>query len=356
MIRMSLETFLRETSKHRKFKVDKAYLEDSLRMILEKQPIDLWGMLKNSDEDFEGIVAIIMQLHDKKMVNVFENGKIVLTPKGKEFAKKLVPVTLPKSYKTRYSYPIPKPMQKILKRIKRIYKEVNPKDEYEQGSLRPEASVRKVTYAINRGDIAGKRVVCVGDDDILSLIMGMTGLPKSILAVDIDDDILSTIRKHGKRLSVPITTINHNLCYPIPSKFRGKYDTFLTQPPDTVLGYTLFLSRGVELLKRESGMIGYGGLTPTACPRRALIEIQNIIVKMGLVQTDYVRKFCEYPPLRTEIKKVEVPDYIPYPPSKLWYVSDLQRLKTTTKTKPYYKGMVKGDIADYKHDERIYGR
>ena len=353
---MSLESFLRETSKIRKFRVDKAYLQDSLRMILEKQPIDLWEMLRTSDEDFEGIVAIVMHLHDKRMIQVFENGKIVLTPKGKKFANSLVPKTLPKQYKTKYSFPIPKPMQTILKKIKRVYKEVNPKDEFEQGSLRPEASVRKITYAINRGDVAGKHVVCVGDDDLLSLIMGMTGLPKSILAMDIDDDILSIIRKHAKRLPVKITTKKHDLCYPISPKLRWKYDTFFTQPPDTVLGYTLFLSRGVELLKQEGGMIGYGGLTPTACPRLALIEIQKIITKMSLVQTDYVHKFCEYPPLRTEIKKVEVPDYIPYPPNKLWYISDLQRLKTTKKTKPYYKGMIKGDIADYKHDEKIYGK
>jgi len=353
---MSLQKFLKETSKIRDFKVDRAYLEDSLRMILEKQPVDLWEMLKTSDEDFEGIVAIIMKLRNEKMIKVFKNGKFVLTPKGRKFVKGLVPVLTPKSYKTRYCYPIPKPMQGILKKIKKIYKEVKPKDEFEQGSLRPEASVRKISYAINRGDIAGKHIVCVGDDDLLSLIMGMTGLPKSILVLDIDKDIIGIINKHKKRLSVPITTKIHNLYYPIPSKFKGKYDTFLTQPPDTVLGYTLFLSRGVELLKREPGMIGYGGLTPTACPRLALVEIQNIIVKMGLVQTDYIHKFCEYPPLRTEIKKVEVPNYIPYPPNKLWYVSDLQRLKTTRKTKPYYRGVVKGDIADYKHDEKKYGR
>jgi len=352
---MSLETTLREISKIRKFRVDEVYLEDSLRMLLEKQPIDLWEMLRTSDEDFEGIVAIVMHLHDKRMVNVLKNGKIILTPKGKAFANRFVK-PLPDKYKTRYSYPIPKPMQDILKKIKKVYKEINPKDEFEQGSLRPEASVRKVTYAINRGDVAGKNLVCVGDDDLLSLIMGMTGLPKSILVLDIDKDILSTIRRHAKKLSVPIKTKNHNLCYPIPSEFRGKYDTFFTQPPDTVLGYTLFLSRGVETLKKEGGKVGYGGLTPTACPRLGIIEIQKIISAMGLVQTDYIRKFCEYPPLRTEIKKVEVPDYIPYPPTKLWYVSDLQRLKTTIKTKPYYKGMIKGDIADYKADERKYGK
>ena len=353
---MSLETFLRETSKIRHFRVDRTFLEDVLRLMLEKQPRDLWELLRNSDEDFEGIIGILMQLHQKRMIKIFDNGKFILTKKGKDFAKKMVPVMVPKSYKTRYSYPLPKPMQTILKKIKRIYKQIKPKDEYEQGSLRPEASMRKVAYAINRNDIAGKNVVCVGDDDLLSIIMGMTGLPKSILVVDIDKDILSLVRKYRKKLSVPITTISHNLCYPIPSKFRGKYDTFLAQPPDTVLGYTLFLSRGVELLKKESGKIGYGGLTPTACPRKALIEIQNIIVKMDLVQTDYVRKFCEYPPLRTEIRKVQLPDYIPFPTNKIWYVSDLQRLKTTTKTKPYYRGMVKGDIADYKHDERVYGK
>jgi len=353
---MKLEKFLKDTSNRRKYRVDKTFLQDVIRVILDYQPTDLWEIFKRSDEYFEGVVAVVENLHDEKLIKVFKNGKFILTPKGKRFANQLIPTKVPKSYKIEYNTSIPSPLQKILKKMNKVYKEVNPKDEFEQGSLRPKAAMKKVAYAIHRGDVAGKHLVCVGDDDLLSLIFGMTGLPKSILVLDIDEDILALVDKYAKNISVPITTKLQDLYKPISPKYRWKYDTFFTQPPDTVLGYTLFISRGVETLKKKPGMIAYGGLTPTGCPRGGLLEIEKINQKMGLLTTDYINKICEYPPLRTEIKKVEVPSYIPYPPNKMWYVSDLVRYKTTKNTKPYYTKVVKKDIADYKVDALKYGK
>jgi len=72
---------------------------------------------------------------------------------------------------------------------------------------------------------------------------------------------------------------------------------------------------------------------------------------MGLVITDRLPKYSSYPPHRTELKHVEVPDCYDnfYPLKNRWYVSDLIRLKTTKDTKPMFRSY-KGKLANYRDD------
>jgi len=104
----------------------------------------------------------------------------------------------------------------------------------------------------------------------------------------------------------------------VPEKYRDNFDLFITEPPDTVKGISLFVSRGVELLKKETRAcrllrhIGY--CMPAS---RAPGDAKNFDA-MGLIVSERLSKFSDYPPHRTELKHIEVPDCYDqfYPPQK----------------------------------------
>jgi len=227
---------------------------------------------------------------------------------------------------------------------------------YDQAPRLPKSAVSKVAYAISKGDATNKSVVCIGDDDLTSIIFALSGVPKRILAVDIDKYLLEMIEEYSEKNRLAIETLHHDLKKPIPERYRNSFDLFITEPPDTVDGISLFVSRGVELLKNGDGMIGYCGISPTACPPLGLLEVQRNFTSMGLLITERIPKYSDYPPHRTELKHVEVPDCYDafYPPEKVWYSADLLRLKTTAKTTPLFEGVFKGSLANYRGDSQRY--
>lgn len=348
-----VQEILKAASRFRKVPVTRAALVEVSRLLYENKHIDLWDIYKNSEGFLEIVIGIIETLRRKRFLAV-KNKEFYLTPKGKKFTKELIVKGRPKKLICKPEWiKLNAEYKKILLKVRRIYKGFTPKDKYDQAPLLPEAAVWKVAYGIQKGDIAGKSVVCIGDDDFISLILALTEMPKDVLAIDVDTEVLGLIKGYAKKLKVPVKTLRHDLRKPIPKEYRNKFDTFITEPPDTVLGYCLFVSRGVELLKKEPGMAGYAGLTPTACPLLGLLAVQEKITKMGLVISDYLPKFSIYPSVRTELKDVYVPDYVEYPPTKPWYVSDLIRLRTTKVTKPLYKAVTSG-IANYRQDSLFY--
>lgn len=350
-----IRQILKDASKFRRFPVTEKDLKDFLQLIYEKQPIDLWDYVRVSEQYIRVIMSLLYRLEKGKYLSVDKKGKLRLTEKGAKLAKgfsvkKTMPALTKKGYK--FGLELTPKFRKILKEIEVIAKYVIPQNRYDQAPLVPEAAVYKAAYAVYRGDVTNKNVVCVGDDDLTSIIFTLSGAPKKVLAIDIDKYLLETIEEYAEKKGYDIETLNHDLRKPIPAEYRNKYEFFITEPPDTVTGISLFVSRGVELLKKEQDMVGYCGISVTPCPPLGLKKIQENFNDMGLLITDRLPKYSDYPPHRTELKHVEVPDCYDkfYPPKKIWYVADLLRVKTTAKTKPLYRGNLMANIANYNQD------
>lgn len=350
---------LEKAANLRDYPVTRRDLERFLSVVAERQPVDLWDVIRHSDEYVRVVMEIFEALKEENCVGVDDEGRLRLTEKGRLLMEKVeakAAETPTISSLEDHGIKLPPKWRKILDEVRRLYTEVIPKDAYDQAPLLPEAAVRKAFYIYARGDVAGKSVVMVGDDDLLSIIFALTGEVKMTLAMDIDNQLLSTIKNYSEKHGLPVETVQHDLQLPIPENLSGAFDTFVTEPPDTVDGITLFVSRGVELLRKEPGMVGYCGVSTTACPPDGLMEIQSRFLKMGLLISAWLPKFNQYPPVRTELKHVEVPDFYDpfYPPKKVWYISDLVRIKTTGWTRPYFKGRYEGEIADYDGDAMCY--
>lgn len=347
-----IKKILAEASAYKRHKVTEEDLKRFLSLLSNMQPIDLWDYTRISDQYIRVILSFLYSLEKRGYVSVDGDGNIRFTPEGRRLTKTLNIRKKPSPFKKVKPWcglELTTKYMKILDTIKELYREVTPQNRYDQAPLVPEAAVYKVAYAIQRGDVANKDVVCVGDDDLTSIIFALSGLPKSVLAIDIDKFLLETIEEYAEKNNLPIKALRHDLRKSIPDHLKKKFDLFMTEPPDTVSGITLFVSRGVEFLKNDG--VGYCGISLTACPPLGLLEMQKNFTKMNLLITDRLVKYSDYPPHRTELKHVEVPDCYDdfYPPKKVWYVSDLVRLRTTAKTRPLFKEY-KGKLSDYRGD------
>jgi len=354
----ALAQILSNARRFRRFPVTRLDLERFLSLLLRMPRATLWDCIRRSDLYIRVILGLLYALEDGGYIHVGAGGELDLTTSGRRLARGLSVRKGAQPFNarwSRYGFRLSGTFAHILDTVTRLYQEVRPQNRYDQAPLVPEAAVCKAAYAVHRGDVTGRSVVCVGDDDLTSIILCLSSAPRDVLVLDIDAYLLETVEEYAERHSLPIQTHKQDLRQPIPAQIRGRYDTFITEPSDTVAGITLFTSRGVECLKPEPGKVGYCGISTTACPPEGLLEVQRSFDRMGLLITDRLPKYSDYPPHRTELKHIEVPDcYDPfYPPQSVWYVSDLLRLQTTKETRPLVRRF-RGKLSDYRRDARAF--
>ncbi len=156
-----------------------------------------------------------------------------------------------------------------------------------------ETKIRRVLALHEAGALDGRRVLLLGDDDLTSLAISLVAehlgvRPARIDVVEVDRDIVAFLR----RAPFDVHVIAHDLRDPLPSGLRGSIDTVFTDPPYTVEGATLFLSRAAEAVDGESRadvFFAFGGKRP-----EELLHVQRAIAEMGFVVRRLVRNFNEY--------------------------------------------------------------
>jgi len=117
--------------------------------------------------------------------------------------------------------------------------------------------IKKTLYLLKKGDIEGRKIIFLGDDDIISLAIGLTKLAKEITIVDIDDRILDFLSQSAEKLSLKnFNVLSHDLRKPCPNEIVNKYDIVVTDPPYTNEGLRLFLKRAKQVLKSTINIDG----------------------------------------------------------------------------------------------------
>jgi S-adenosylmethionine decarboxylase proenzyme len=110
--------------------------------------------------------------------------------------------------------------------------------------------VKKVLYLLKKGDIEGRKIIFLGDDDIISLALGMTQLAEEITVVDIDNRVLEFISQSVEKLNLKnFNILYHDLRESCPKTIMNKYDIVVMDPPYTNEGLRLFLKRASQVLK-----------------------------------------------------------------------------------------------------------
>jgi predicted methyltransferase len=168
-----------------------------------------------------------------------------------------------------------------------------PAIEYDQTPITDIDMLIRAGFMDERGDVAGKNVLLIGDADMLSIALGLSGLPNKVVVLDVDDRVIAFVNKIGKEHNLKIEGHKFDVRLPFPKEFRNDFDVFISDPVETVEGIKLFLSHGTAGLRGE-GSVCYFGLTTLEAGTKKWFKIQEIMLKMSFVLTDVRRNFNEY--------------------------------------------------------------
>jgi N4-bis(aminopropyl)spermidine synthase len=137
------------------------------------------------------------------------------------------------------------------------------------------------------GALAGRRIILLGDDDLISvaiakfaaLLGGGAGISR-LAVVDTDAAVLGWAASQLQGTGVPAEFIEHDLREPLPGRLAAGFEVACTDPPYTLAGAELFLSRAVSALIPEPGQhlfFCFGARRPAQT-----VRTQSMIAAMGL--------------------------------------------------------------------------
>jgi predicted methyltransferase len=168
----------------------------------------------------------------------------------------------------------------------------------DQSHCTPATKLRRVLYLLDRGILPGGRLLVLGDDDLVAAALAVVGsaigrpLTTDLAVVDVSAEVLdyteTVLATHGAHADL----VRHDLREPLPAALTRRFDVVLTDPPYTVAGARLFLSRAVEALRPGPGqsvLFCFGPKGPDDT-----LAVGRVIVDLGLAVASVHRNFNEY--------------------------------------------------------------
>lgn len=197
-----------------------------------------------------------------------------------------------------------------------------PRREYDQFTATIETAARRVSLIDFFGDVKGKRVLFLGDNDFTSIAVASLREEGSITAVDIDERILEEINNVSQEQSFDIKTSKYDARERFPDELSDRFDVVFTDPPYTLRGIKLFVSRAVEALDKnnQAGRI-YVCYGNSDRAKERFLPIYEALADSGLMMRWIFDKFNRY-----------------YGAESIGSSSSLFICESTPKTKPLIRG------------------
>lgn len=185
-------------------------------------------------------------------------------------------------------------VEKVVSVLKK-YQRPTPKREYDQFTATLETTIRRVGLMNFFEDIRGKRILFLGDDDLMSVAVNLVGEPMLVQALDIDKRQLEVLQFAGKDLGKTIFADSYDARVDLPARYKKKFDVVFTDPPYTPDGVKLFLSRSIDALDQsnEAGRI-YFCFGNSDRAKERFLPIYETIVECGLMIRWVFDKFNRY--------------------------------------------------------------
>lgn len=194
-------------------------------------------------------------------------------------------------------------------------------------------TINRVKYFLDKNDIYNKKIVFLGDDDLTSIALALTGINCEIYVLDIDKRLIEFINDISKKYKLNINAIEYNALEGISSDLKNKFDCFITDPTPEKIPFTIFMNNGIDLLKKD-GII-YTSIYSSAMEEN--LDLQKVINKMNLYITDIIPNFTEYQTINElfrESDKELIDKYnIKIDENSICFTESLFRMKLTNDTK-----------------------
>ena len=223
-------------------------------------------------------------------------GGATLTKKGEDYLRALgismvktlvCPACLGKKIPRRPQY------DPILKKLEG-YSKLRPRPHtwLDQAFATPQTALLRALFMLEEGDVEGRSILFLGDDDLTSVAAGLLRKAKKITVIDVDKRLLDLIEDVSRRETLEIECIRRDLRDILPAGLKGRYDVFFTDPPYTIQGLKLFVSRGIEALGKKKCASIYLAFAHKA--PEEMLKLQTSINQMGLVIRELIPKFNRY--------------------------------------------------------------
>ncbi|HUI94411.1 MAG TPA: bis-aminopropyl spermidine synthase family protein [Xanthobacteraceae bacterium] len=161
----------------------------------------------------------------------------------------------------------------------------------------PQTAILRALLMLETGALEGQRVLILGDDDSLSLAIGLVGrtldkgdLTRGVTVIESDPRRVAFLRSAAESEEVTIDVIEHDLRAPLPDRIARAFDTAATDPPYTLAGARLFLARAGEALAGE----GVCFFSFTQWPAPQLADLQRLFLDLGFAARAMHRGFNRY--------------------------------------------------------------
>ncbi|MCX7750686.1 MAG: bis-aminopropyl spermidine synthase family protein [Candidatus Bipolaricaulota bacterium] len=217
--------------------------------------------------------------------------------------------------------------------------------EFDQGYVTEETTIARIAFLLAHGDLAGKDLLVLGDDDLVSLAAALTGLPRRVAVLDADPRIPAFIADAARAEGLRIETYLHDLRQPLPGELQGRFDTFFCDPTESLRGFLVFAGRGISALRGPGGA-GYLGLTHAEASLAKWKAIQEELLRWGAVLTelrDGFHRYANWPYVETMRSWPHLPVKRRPGPREPWYRSALLRIELVSEA-AVDLGPVEGDI------------
>lgn len=291
---------------------------------------DIWKVIEFSRTPMRVVCTLIEALKEQGLVAV-QDDALHLTPKGEAFcqAHKIAPYMSAQCSTCEGRGVSLDILGEVAARFRELAtRRPPPLREFDQGYVTPDVTLARVAFLWERGDLAHKDIIVLGDDDLTSLALALTAAPRRIAVLEIDERLVTFIQeaKKAHRLHM-LEVVRHDLREPLPEALRGAFDVFVTDPTESFVGFQAFIERGLSAL-RGVGSSGYFGLTHVESSLYKWRRIQQLLINYGLVITDIRDPFNRYVNWGYE-QEMRSWSWLPVkvPPRDLWYTSAFYRVE-----------------------------
>lgn len=199
-------------------------------------------------------------------------------------------------------------LERDIQNFLKLYEDLRPKSNrnLDQFYATYETVARRLELMAAIDDLSDKKVLFLGDDDLISVCLAKYLVVKKIVVVDIDKRILDFLNMIARNENLAVDFYYHDLIRPLPKKEFCDFDVVFFDPPYTPAAVDVWLTRAMEasmgkgknklrkstkFLKRKEYFLCYG-YTNDSLERG--LKIQEIISQKGLVIQEKRRDFNNY--------------------------------------------------------------
>lgn len=155
----------------------------------------------------------------------------------------------------------------------------------DQAPCTAETALRRALAMHRAGALAGRRILLVGDDDSLSVAIGlvakaMDAPPRRLTVLELDPGRIAHLERGAAQHGIAFEPIAHDLRETLPGSLAGQFDVLATDPPYTLDGMALFVSRGIEALESGPGLKLFLSFADLAPDDR--LDLQQRLGELGL--------------------------------------------------------------------------